>query len=241
MYQHDETKKISVIPAILEGNYKEINEKVGLISQVCDYVHIDLCDGNKTPFRTWPFIYGIKQDRDWSALLIGDQGLPHWETVECEFDLLVSSLTKEMIHECAKVGAFHIIVHIHNQKNKLELLEYAQEFRSFMEISYAFDFSDEINEKVLAEIEEYSDLIDGFQVMGIQTLGIQGQEFSSNTYEKVKQLQVAFSEIPISVDGGITLEIARELLNSGVSRCVVGSKIMKQVDPLFAYSEFLEI
>jgi ribulose-phosphate 3-epimerase len=74
--------------------------------------------------------------------------------------------------------------------------------------------------------------------MGIDKIGLQGQEFDKKVLENIKFLKNNLPGIAISVDGGVNLENAEEILDAGADRLTVGSGIWKSPDPLGALEDF---
>jgi ribulose-phosphate 3-epimerase len=66
--------------------------------------------------------------------------------------------------------------------------------------------------------------------------GFGGQRFIGQTYRKARELKDMIldqeSRALIEVDGGVTLENARELLNAGVDVLVAGNTVFSASDPL---------
>ena len=74
--------------------------------------------------------------------------------------------------------------------------------------------------------------------MGIDEDGFQGEKFDEKVIENIKFLKNNLPGIVISVDGGINLENAQDLLDAGADRLTVGSSIWKSGDPIGALQDF---
>lgn len=65
--------------------------------------------------------------------------------------------------------------------------------------------------------------------------GFGGQSFIEHTYQKVKQLRQMITErglnVQIEIDGGVTQQNARKLLDAGADVLVAGSFVFKSADP----------
>ena len=90
-------------------------------------------------------------------------------------------------------------------------------------------------------LEPFESQFDFVQVMGIDREGKQGEPFDKRALYLVERLRARYPKLPIQVDGGVSLQNARELVAAGASRLVVGSAIVKAEDPLAAYQEFQEL
>ncbi len=63
--------------------------------------------------------------------------------------------------------------------------------------------------------------------MGIAHIGYQGEPFDERVIDKIREFHNAHPEIMISVDGGVTLDNAPDLVAVGVKRLVSGSAIFE--------------
>jgi ribulose-phosphate 3-epimerase len=69
-------------------------------------------------------------------------------------------------------------------------------------------------------------------------VGFQHQAFDDKVIERVKAVKEAFPDLPISVDGGVSLDNAADLIDAGADRLIVGSAIFAAENPLSAIAEF---
>jgi ribulose-phosphate 3-epimerase len=67
--------------------------------------------------------------------------------------------------------------------------------------------------------------------MGIKNVGFQGQDMDEKVYETISAIRAKYPELPISVDGGVTLENAGDLVDAGATRLVSGSAIFGSNNP----------
>ncbi len=86
------------------------------------------------------------------------------------------------------------------------------------------------NASDLSLIEPYLDQVDFVQFMGIAKIGSQGQPFDRRVVERIRAFRLRHPEIPIQVDGGVTLETGRALLMQGVETLVVGHDLLEAKD-----------
>jgi pentose-5-phosphate-3-epimerase len=63
------------------------------------------------------------------------------------------------------------------------------------------------------------------QVMGIVTIGKQGEPFSESSLQIIDTLRKKYVDIDIMVDGGVSISILPRLLEQGVSSAVAGSAV----------------
>ena len=88
--------------------------------------------------------------------------------------------------------------------------------------------------------DEYRKLLPRFdyvQIMGITTIGLQGQTFDSLALDTIASVKSIDSEIPIQIDGGMNIETVPLVHTAGASRAVVGSALWNSADPASTYQE----
>ena len=79
-----------IIPAIMPKNVKDIERHVALAKDSTQTFQLDIMDGIFVPEKTWPYVhkeFDTELD-DWVALQNEDAGLPYWEDVDYELDLM---------------------------------------------------------------------------------------------------------------------------------------------------------
>lgn len=66
--------------------------------------------------------------------------------------------------------------------------------------------------------------------------GFGGQSFIPNTINKIKELKQMISnrglDVKIEIDGGVTLDNAKSILEAGADVLVAGNTVFKSADPL---------
>lgn len=71
---------MTIIPAILEQKFSEIESKIDSVFGDTGTVHIDICDGLMTEQKTWPYSQcannRIEENIDLQNLLNENNGLP---------------------------------------------------------------------------------------------------------------------------------------------------------------------
>ena len=231
-----------IIPAILPKNYEDMKNKIALVRGVVPIVQIDLCDGIFVNNRTWPFSTGGNEDYNLQNILNEKEGMPFWEDIDFELDLMVADAV-ENFDIYTKLGAKRIIFHIEADEIQRDLTG----FKDFIEgidvyIRDTIEIGVAINSTTPIElIFPIVNSVDFVQCMGIEHIGFQGQDFDERVLEQIKILKEKFSDIVISVDGGVTLKTAPELIDAGASRLVAGSAIFQQNDIIDTVERFREI
>jgi ribulose-phosphate 3-epimerase len=225
-----------IVPAILEKDFGEIKNKLTFLRGKAKCVQLDFCDGVYVEKQTWPFATGGFEDGDFQKIVNEEEGLPYWEDFDFEFDLMVSDAV-ENFDIYLKLGPKRMIFHLGAERN-LEEFEHFLEgldmyIRDSVEIGLAFKPSDD-----LSVVARLSHKVDFLQCMGIDKIGLQGQEFDKKTIENIKFLKNSLPGIVLMVDGGVNLENAQDLLDAGADRLTIGSGIWKSGDPIGALQDF---
>ena len=205
-------KKVEIIPAILPKTFKELEESVTSIQGLVKSVQVDICDGKFASNATWPY---RKHDDSFEMIIREQQGLPSWEKLDYEFDLMVSN-PSEVVDDWVKAGAMRIIIHVESK----EVTETLKKLENRVEIGLALN----IETPILA-IEPFKDIVKFVQCMGIRHVGFQGQAFDGEVIGKIKEIKSQYPNLLVSVDGGVSLNNAGQLVEAGADRLVVGSAI----------------
>ncbi len=225
-----------IIPAILPKNYEDLKNKIALVRGMVNLVQIDICDGVFVPSKTWPFTTGGADDYNFHKILNEEEGMPFWEDIDFELDLMVMDAV-ENFDVYTKLGPKKIIFHIEavgNLENFKDFLEGIDMYiREAIEMGIAIDIKTPI-EKIFPLVDK----VDFVQCMGIDKVGFQGQEFDKKVLENIKILKGKFPDLPISVDGGVNFETAPILINAGATRLIIGSAIFNTDDIIGTIEEF---
>lgn len=232
-----------IIPAVLPKNYEDLKNKISLVKGLVPVIQIDICDGIFVKSMTWPFqspsaegIGAEGLDQHFQNILNEQEGVPFWEDIDFELDLMVSDAV-ENFYIYTKLGARRIIFHI-------EAVGDVQEFKEFLEglDSYVRDTMEigvAINPQTQVEqIFPIMNNIDFVQCMAIARIGYQGEPFDERCIAHIKLLKEKFPDLIISVDGGVNLETGARLVDAGAERLVAGSAIFNSDDIIGTVEEF---
>jgi len=226
--------KIQIIPAILPHDFAELSEKVEQIQGFAKMVQVDICDGHFVPSFTWPY---KKHDDSFERIIHEDDGLPGWKDLEYEFDLMVDHPEK-VIDEWVSAGASRIIIHAEAKGDVAGAIESLQ---GRVEIGVALNMETPLKEIFDSRFKIQEGHVQFIQLMGIDNVGYQGQKFDEKVVGRIKEARLLFPGLPISVDGGISLENARSLADAGADRLIVGSAIFNGGNAIQALADFKEI
>lgn len=205
---------MEIIPAILPKDFAEIEAKIELITGLAKVVQVDICDGKFTPLSTWPY---KKPDENFEAILREEKGMPGWEKIDYEFDLMISEPTEDDARKWLSAGAARVILHEESSKDLTPVIAVLS---GLVEIGLALNVSTSLD-----TIEKYKDKISYVQLMGIRKIGFQGQDFDAGVPDRVKAVKEKYPDLKVQIDGGVTLENASLLKHVGVDRLVTGSAL----------------
>lgn len=224
---------MEIIPAILPKTFEELEYGIEKIFHLVPMVQIDLCDGVFVPNTTWPFRDGT--DSAWQTILSEEEGMPYWDEIDYELDLMIKHV-EEHLPNLLKIGANRIIFHLESLENPNSFFDKLDPYiQNTVEIGIAIGTT--------TPPEELWDLIEAKQVkfvqcMGIERIGFQGQPFDERVIDQIKAIRARYADLPISVDGAVSLENAPRLIDAGATRLVVGHALMSAPDIHSTFEEF---
>ncbi len=218
--------KIEIIPAILPMTFEELENQVSLVTGFVGTVQIDVCDGQFVPNATWPY---RKHDDTFEKLVKEEVGLPGWEELNFEIDLMANR-PGERVDEWIQAGASRIVLHVESKGFSRDVIA---------SLSGRIEVGIALNEETSLEvIAQYREHIDFVQLMGIDRIGFQHQPFDDKVIGRVGEVRLKYPDLPISVDGGVSLANAPALIAAGATRLVVGSAIFADENPTDAVEKF---
>jgi len=232
---------IEIIPAVIPKSYKDLKEKLDRVANFVKMVQIDVMDGKFVSSKNWP--YNGADEEETQGVFNEDSGLPHWENVDFELDMMVAHPEVE-IERWIIAGAKRLIVHIESTTHVERII------RMLEEKKYLSRNSDEVGielglalgvetsyEKILPYLED----IQFVQFMGIAKIGYQGQPFDERVVDHIRNFHNAHPEVIISVDGGVNLDTAKQLVDAGAKRLVSGSTIFDSENVADTLKQFKEV
>ena len=218
---------VEVIPAIIAKDYEELKNEIALVRGIAKFVQIDICDGVFVKNITWPFL-GSGFDDHFQKILNGEEGMPFWEDIDFELDLMVANAV-ENFDLYTKLGAKRIIFH-------LEAVGNIEEFKNFLEgvdiyIKDSIQMGVAINPSTsLEQLFPLIAQVDFVQCMGNDKIGYHGVELDEKIYEKIKILREKYPDISIAVDIGVNERTVPILVKAGATKLVAGSAIFNSSD-----------
>lgn len=222
---------IEIIPAILPKDFAELAEKIDLVKDLVKVVQIDICDGQFVNNLTWPY---RKHDDNFDKITHEEDGLPGWKKLNFEIDLMVNR-PEEVVEDWVQAGASRIVLHAEARGDVGKAIEMLE---GRVEVGLALNVETPIAEIDNAKFGVKEGSLQFVQLMGIDQIGFQGQAFDPRVIEKVREIKKIYPDYPISVDGGVSLENAQELIRAGATRLVVGSAIFESDNYIEAIRKF---
>ncbi len=228
------SKRPEIIPAILPKDFAEVREKIDLIKDFVKTVQIDVCDGQFTPQPSWPY---RKHDDSFEKIIKEEDGLPGWEKLNFEIDLMANK-PEEKIEQWVQAGATRIILHIEARGDVGAAIK---ALRDRVEVGLALNTDTPISEIGNPKLGITEGSVQFIQLMGIDHIGFQGQEFDAKVIEKIREIKKMCPGYPVSIDGGVSLETAPKLIAAGADRLVVGSAIFESDNYVDAVTNFKKL
>lgn len=212
---------MQVIPAINETDFKEIQKKIKLAQDFgAEWVHLDVADGKFTRNDLW------NQPSDLSNV----KG--QLSNVQIEVHLMVQN-PDEVLDSWLDVKVKRVTVHLESVKDLDVMKMKCVAFRVELFLAIRPDTAAE-------RLFGYAGDASGFLILAVNP-GLAGQKFRDDQLEKIRVLRQKFPDAKIEVDGGVNLENASRLKESGADILVSASYLWNSKNSKESYENLLKI
>ena len=213
---------ILIAPSILAADFGTLNTEVEMLNRSeADYIHIDIMDGVFVPNISFgfPVIESIKKA----------------SSKPLDFHLMIQN-PDLYIDQCVASGAEIISVHYETCPHLHRTIQNIQQ----KGVKAGVVLNPHTPVSVLEDVVDMLDLV---LIMSVNP-GFGGQKFIENTYQKTVNLRQMASNNPellIEVDGGVNLQNAKRLIESGANMLVAGSAIFASKNPMSTIKAFKSV
>ena len=205
--------KIQIAPSVLSADFLNIENSVHMVTEAgADLIHVDIMDGHFVPNLTFgpQLVSALKKKT----------------SIPLDVHLMVAN-PYDVIPLFAEAGADWISIHpetsIHLHKDITHIRD--------LGVKAGIALNPATPLQVMNDIIHELDYV---LIMSVNP-GFGGQSFIEHSREKIRRLKKYLEtqnlDIPIEIDGGVTLENMEQLIQDGVSMFVSGSGIFNQSDP----------
>lgn len=204
-------------------NVGEIRSKSSLVFQLVRTIQIDFCDGVYVATKSWPF--NGKDVMAYNEIVSEQVGLPYWEDVNYEFDLMAKNAA-EQFDRLLKLGPNRLVFHMEAEDDLLGFFEKLDPYyKETIEMGVAINTTGDT--ELLKPLLPHIKFV---QCMGIAAIGKQRQPFDERVIGQIKKVRALAPNIAISVDGSVNKSTAHELIAAGATRLVIGSALFDEID-----------
>lgn len=210
---------IKLAPSILSADFSKLGEDVMKVEDAgCEYLHIDVMDGSFVPNISFGAVV-LRSLRKKSNMIF-------------DVHLMIDEPIR-YIKDFADAGADIIVIHQEATKHLHRSVMAVKELGKKVGVS--------INPATsLTTLEYILDELDMVLIMSVNP-GFGGQKFIPSSLQKVRKLRSMIDErgldIDIQVDGGVTKDNIKDVVDAGANILVAGSAIFGKEDITQAVKE----
>ena len=203
-----------IAPSLLSADFSNLKKDIVMVNESeADWFHLDIMDGHFVPNISFgvPVVKSIKK----------------YAKKKLDVHLMIKN-PQDYIEKFIEIGADILTIHVEACKqNTSQVLKEIRE----RNIKAGLAINPNTDYKV---IEDYINLIDMVCLMGVYP-GFGGQKIIDSTFQRCRGIREIIikngEKCYLEVDGGVTLENSKELLESGADVLVAGSYVFNSENP----------
>lgn len=212
-----------VAPSILAADFANLQSEIEMLNaSEADYIHVDVMDGVFVPNISF--------------------GLPVVEAVNkhakkpLDVHLMIVH-PDQYLKAFKEAGAATISVHLEACPHLHRTIQAIKELGCKAGVAINPHTSVELLKDIIRELDQVI-------VMSVNP-GFGGQQFIEHTYAKIRELKAIItatgSEAIIEIDGGVNLDNAYKLMDSGADVLIAGNFVFKSKDPIETIKSLKEL
>lgn len=212
-----------IAPSILASDFANLAHEVNMINESeADWIHVDIMDGVFAPNFSMgiPVVEAIKRHA----------------RKPLDVHLMIVNPERH-VEAFRKAGADSISVHI----------EVCQHLHRNIQQIQAMGCKAGVAINPHTSVSALENIIQDIDIVCVMSVnpGFGGQKFIENTYRKVSQLKSLIAQshasAKIEIDGGVTLQNAKALVDAGADVLVAGHLVFSAADPKVIIRQLKEI
>lgn len=233
---------MKIIPAVLEKDFQSMERKLDFLlflkkkyNLAFDTVQIDLCDGKFVENHTW--LPNLEKKEEIEKIIL------YRDIFNIEYHVMCENQYKYFL-ELKDLKTKRLVIHIDEIWNTEELeniLTHAKENFIKVLISSKLDFMSKYREDIVSFLHRHTSV--DLQIMGIDRIGVQGNEFDEKCLSLIRFFRKNFKEkdLHIQVDGSMNENTISLASRAGANASVVGSYLMRDLNEMKFVSRYREI
>lgn len=212
-----------IAPSLLSANFLNLQQDCNMLNNSrADWYHLDVMDGRFVP------------NISFGPMLV--EFFRKATTKYCDVHLMIEEPEK-FAEAFKKAGADNLTVHIEACRHLHRNIQQIKSLGMHCGVAINPHTPVEALKDILADI----DLV---CMMSVNP-GFGGQSFIEHTLQKTRELKAMITEkglkVKIEIDGGVTLQNARAIIDAGADVLVAGNTVFKSADPVATISALQDI
>ncbi len=203
-----------IAPSLLAANFLNLTEECKMLNESkADWYHLDVMDGRFVPNISFgPILVEVFRKAT---------------TKICDVHLMIEE-PGNYAEAFKKAGADILSVHIEACTHLHRTIQQIKSLGMLAGVA--------VNPHT--PVENLKDILANIDLVCLMSVnpGFGGQSFIQHTLHKIKQLREMIDEqslnVKIEVDGGVTLENAKSIIDAGADVLVAGNTVFKAADPI---------